>query len=62
MGYEIYFFMIPILTFLTICTMRFKHYSVVLVCSHEPDAIFLRSINEVEVKPKPKAIPAAAPP
>lgn len=29
---------------------------------HEPDTVFLRSINEVEVKPKPKAIPAAAPP
>ncbi|KAH0463961.1 hypothetical protein IEQ34_006747 [Dendrobium chrysotoxum] len=28
---------------------------------HEQDAIYLRNINEVEVKPKPKAIPAAAP-
>ncbi|KAK8953139.1 hypothetical protein KSP40_PGU005753 [Platanthera guangdongensis] len=27
----------------------------------EPDAIFIRSINEVEVKPKPKAIHAAPP-
>ena len=23
-------------------------------CSHDPDAIFVRSVNEVEVKPKPK--------
>lgn len=27
---------------------------------HEPDAIFIRTVNEVEVKPKPKAL--AAPP
>ncbi|THU71618.1 hypothetical protein C4D60_Mb04t03360 [Musa balbisiana] len=25
---------------------------------HEPDAIFVRNVNEVEVKPKPKALPA----
>lgn len=25
---------------------------------HEPDAIFIRKINEIEVKPKPKALPA----
>ncbi|KAJ1697473.1 hypothetical protein LUZ63_005985 [Rhynchospora breviuscula] len=25
---------------------------------HEPDAIFIRSVNEVEVKPKPKTVPA----
>ncbi|CAH2053293.1 unnamed protein product [Thlaspi arvense] len=25
--------------------------------SHEPDAIFVRSVNEIEVKPKPKAYP-----
>ncbi|GKF18328.1 hypothetical protein Tco_0063246 [Tanacetum coccineum] len=28
--------------------------------SHEPDAIFVRSVNEVEVKPKPKVYPNAA--
>jgi cell cycle arrest protein BUB3 len=26
--------------------------------SHEPDAIFIRTVNEVEVKPKPKALAA----
>lgn len=26
--------------------------------SHEPDAIFIRAVNEVEVKPKPKALTA----
>ncbi|CAH9100258.1 unnamed protein product [Cuscuta europaea] len=28
--------------------------------AHEPDAIFIRSVNEVEVKPKPKVLPNAA--
>ncbi|OAY76544.1 Mitotic checkpoint protein BUB3.1, partial [Ananas comosus] len=28
---------------------------------HEPDAIFVRSVNEVEVKPKPKALPTPPP-
>lgn len=28
-----------------------------LFCSHEPDAIFVRSVNEMEVKPKPKVLP-----
>ncbi|KAG6500653.1 mitotic checkpoint protein BUB3.1-like [Zingiber officinale] len=28
---------------------------------HEPDAIFVRNINEVEVKPKPKALPVPPP-
>lgn len=28
---------------------------------HEPDAIFVRNVNEVEVKPKPKALPAPPP-
>ncbi|GJN36974.1 hypothetical protein PR202_gb25883 [Eleusine coracana subsp. coracana] len=26
--------------------------------SHDPDAIFIRAVNEVEVKPKPKALTA----
>ena len=26
-----------------------------ILCRHEPDAIFVRSVNEAEVKPKPKA-------
>ena len=29
------------------------------LCRHEPDAIFVRSVNEAEVKPKPKAYAAA---
>ncbi|KAG1342074.1 putative Mitotic checkpoint protein BUB3.1 [Cocos nucifera] len=29
--------------------------------AHEPDAIFVRNVNEVEVKPKPKALPAPPP-
>ncbi|XP_042418752.1 mitotic checkpoint protein BUB3.1-like [Zingiber officinale] len=28
---------------------------------HEPDAIFVRNVNEVEVKPKPKALPGPPP-
>ncbi|KVI03118.1 hypothetical protein Ccrd_018589 [Cynara cardunculus var. scolymus] len=39
--------------------MRFREVSSRLE-SHELDAIFVRSVNEVEVKPKPKVYPNLA--
>lgn len=32
-----------------------------LCCSHEPDSIFVRNVNEGEVKPKPKVFPTPPP-
>lgn len=49
---------IPVLCILAFfCFASWPTLHCLFLCSHEPDAIFVRGVNEVEVKPKPKVLP-----